>query len=80
MNSFTFFHHSVPPDSVFWRVGSVFVIWYEGPNSFGPMQKINITHWNDNSEFALYFIVRLCMAMFYVCVWLYCTFVYGYPD
>jgi len=40
VNNFTIVHHSVPPDSLFRRFGSVFVIWYECPNSFGPMQKI----------------------------------------
>jgi len=53
LNSLTIVRHSVPPDSMLWRLGSVFVIWYEGPNSFGPMQRINITRWNDNSEFGL---------------------------
>ena len=56
MNSLTIVHHPVPPDSVLWRLGSVFVVWYEGSNSFGPMQIMNITHWNDNSEFGLYFV------------------------
>lgn len=62
VNSFTVVHHSVPPDSVFWRFGSVFVIWYEGSHSFGPMQRMNITHWNSNSEFGLYFVnmVNIC--------------------